>query len=120
MRCRRRRAPAISEASSHSIAKPEEIAPAVDAAKAAGAAALNVLASPMLNSNRRLIIERVAMHRLPAIFQWPETAEEGGFAAYGPALIKSFANCMHGKSLRSCAAVRSPTSQSSSRLNSSW
>ena len=38
----------------------------------------------MLNSNRRLIIERVATHRLPAIFQWPETAEEGGFAAYGP------------------------------------
>ena len=72
------------EASIYSIAKPEEIAPAVDAAKAAGAAALNVLASPMLNSNRRLIIERVATHRLPAIFQWPETAEEGGFAAYGP------------------------------------
>ncbi len=71
------------EASIHSIAKPEEIAPAIDAAKAAGAAALNVLASPMLNSNRRLIIERVAAQRLPAIFHWPETAEEGGFAAYG-------------------------------------
>jgi putative tryptophan/tyrosine transport system substrate-binding protein len=38
----------------------------------------------MLNSNRRVIIERVATQRLPAIFQWPETAEEGGFAAYGP------------------------------------
>ena len=38
----------------------------------------------MLNSNRGVIIERVATHRLPAIFQWPETAEEGGFAAYGP------------------------------------
>jgi putative tryptophan/tyrosine transport system substrate-binding protein len=72
------------EASIHSIAKPEEIAPAIDAAKAAGAAALNVLASPMLHSNRRLIIARVAAQRLPAIFHWPETAEEGGFAAYGP------------------------------------
>jgi putative ABC transport system substrate-binding protein len=38
----------------------------------------------MLNSNRRVIIERVAALRLPAIFQWPETAEEGGFVAYGP------------------------------------
>ena len=45
---------------------------------------MNVLASPLLNSNRRLIIERVAAQRLPAIFHWPETAEEGGFAAYGP------------------------------------
>jgi putative tryptophan/tyrosine transport system substrate-binding protein len=66
------------------IAKGDDIPPAIDAAKATGAAALNVLASPMLNSNRRVIIERVAAQRLPAIFQWPETAEEGGFAAYGP------------------------------------
>ena len=28
--------------------------------------------------------ERVAGLRLPAIFQWPEIAEEGGFVAYGP------------------------------------
>ena len=68
----------------HLIAKGDDIPPAIDAAKATGAAALNVLASPMLNSNRRVIIERVAAQRLPAIFQWPETAEEGGFAAYGP------------------------------------
>jgi putative ABC transport system substrate-binding protein len=72
------------ESSIHLIAKPEEIAPAIDAAKAAGAAALNVLASPILNSNRHVIIARVAAQRLPAIFHWPETAEEGGFAAYGP------------------------------------
>jgi putative ABC transport system substrate-binding protein len=29
-------------------------------------------------------MERVAALRLPAMYQWPETAEEGGFAAYGP------------------------------------
>ena len=72
------------EASIHSIAKPEEIGPAIDAAKAASITALNVLASPILNSNRHVIIARVAAQRLPAIFHWPETAEEGGFAAYGP------------------------------------
>jgi putative tryptophan/tyrosine transport system substrate-binding protein len=72
------------ELSIYRIARGEEIAAAIDMAKAAGAAALNVLASPMLNSNRQLIIGRVAALRLPAIYQFPETAEEGGFAAYGP------------------------------------
>jgi putative ABC transport system substrate-binding protein len=38
----------------------------------------------MLDTNRRIIMERVAALRLPAIYQWPETAEEGGFAGYGP------------------------------------
>jgi len=65
-------------------ASPEEIAAAVDKASEAGATALNVLASPLLNRSRRLIIERSAALRLPVIYQWPETAEEGGLAAYGP------------------------------------
>jgi putative tryptophan/tyrosine transport system substrate-binding protein len=72
------------ELSIHRIAKGEEITAAIEMAKASGAAALNVLASPMLDSNRHLIFEAVAARRLPAIYQWPETAEEGGFAAYGP------------------------------------
>jgi putative ABC transport system substrate-binding protein len=72
------------ELSIHRIARGEEIAIAIDMAKASGATALNVLASPMLDTNRRIIMDRVAALRLPAIYQWPETAEEGGFAAYGP------------------------------------
>jgi ABC-type uncharacterized transport system substrate-binding protein len=28
--------------------------------------------------------------RLPAIYQWPETAEEGGLIAYGPSLHGAF------------------------------
>ena len=28
----------------------------------------------------------VAARRIPAMYQWPEMAEEGGFAAYGPRL----------------------------------
>jgi putative ABC transport system substrate-binding protein len=62
----------------------EEIGAAVDAAQAAGATALNVLASRMLDANRHIILDRSAALRLPAIYQWPETAEEGGLAAYGP------------------------------------
>jgi len=64
----------------------EEIASAVNAAQAGGATALNVLASPILNAKRRIILDRTAALGLPAMYQWPETAEEGGLAAYGPRL----------------------------------
>ena len=78
------------ELSIHKVASAEEIAAAVDAAKASGAAALNVLSSPYLYGNRQIVMQRVAMLRLPAIYQFPEEAEEGGFAAYGPSLIQLF------------------------------
>jgi putative ABC transport system substrate-binding protein len=78
------------ELSIHGIARGEEIAAAVDAAKASGAAALNVLASPILFRNRQIVMQRVAALRLPAIFQWPETAEEGGLVAFGPRFIGLF------------------------------
>ena len=42
----------------------------------------------MLDSNHKLIMDRVAALRLPAMYQWPEVAEEGGFAAYGPRLTE--------------------------------
>jgi putative ABC transport system substrate-binding protein len=35
-------------------------------------------------------MQRAAALRLPAIYQFPEEAEEGGFAAYGPSLIQIF------------------------------
>ena len=69
---------------------PEEIIPAIDAAKASGAAGLNVLASPILFANRRLIFERATALRLPAIYQWPEMAREGGLAGYGPSIVQLF------------------------------
>ena len=68
------------------IGKSEEIAAAIDKARQSGATALNVLASPMLHANHQLILQRVATLRWPAMYQWPELAEEGGFAAYGPRL----------------------------------
>jgi len=75
------------ELSIYRVTKGEEIAAAIDAAKTSGAAALNVLASPMLDVNHRLIMDRAAVLRLPAMFQWPEVGEEGGFSAYGPRFI---------------------------------
>jgi putative tryptophan/tyrosine transport system substrate-binding protein len=78
------------ELSIYRVAKSEEIVPAIEAAKTSDAAALNVLASPFLFANRRVIIQRAAALRLPAVYQWPEMAEEGGLIAYGPRLIQLF------------------------------
>ena len=55
---------------------------------------LNVLASLMLYANRQLIIDRVAAVRLPAIYQRPETAEEGGFVGYGSRLVDLWRNVL--------------------------
>ena len=72
------------ELSVHEVHRGEEIASTIEAVKASGAAALNVLASPLLHGNRQSIIEQTATLRVPAIYQWPETAEEGGLLGYGP------------------------------------
>ncbi len=73
--------------STHIAANLDEIMPAIDAALAAGAQALNVLASSLFNRYRAQIIERMAAIRLPAIYQWPEMAEGGGLIAYGPRFV---------------------------------
>ncbi len=78
------------ELSIHRVARSEEVVPAIDTAKTSDAAALNVLASPLFFANRRVIIERVAALRLPAMYQWPEMAEEGGLAGYGPRITQMF------------------------------
>ena len=67
------------ELSIHRVASDTEIAAAIDMARASGATAINVLASPMLYTGRQVIMDRVAALRLPTMYQWPETAEEGGF-----------------------------------------
>jgi putative tryptophan/tyrosine transport system substrate-binding protein len=74
----------------YEIRRVEEIAPAIDAAKGAGAAALNVLATPLFFNNREIIFERTTAVRLPAIYQWPEIANDGGLVAYGPSIVKIY------------------------------
>jgi ABC-type uncharacterized transport system substrate-binding protein len=74
------------ELSIFAVSKPDEIAPAMEQAKAAGAGALNVLASPLFGAypNRAVIVGYPVRLQLPAIYEWPEIAEEGGLLAYGP------------------------------------
>jgi putative tryptophan/tyrosine transport system substrate-binding protein len=40
----------------------------------------------MFSFNRRIVIERAADLALPAIYEWPEMAEEGGLIGYGSRL----------------------------------
>jgi putative tryptophan/tyrosine transport system substrate-binding protein len=68
------------------VGAPEQIAPAMDQAKAWGAKALNVLAAPLFSFNRQIVIERATALGLPAIYEWPEMAEEDGLIGYGPRL----------------------------------
>jgi putative tryptophan/tyrosine transport system substrate-binding protein len=63
---------------------PDEISRMLDAIATAKVAAVNVLASPLLNLARLQIIERMRVYRLPAIYQWPESGEDGALLAYGP------------------------------------
>jgi putative ABC transport system substrate-binding protein len=82
------------EFSIHRVTKGEEIAAAIDSAQASGATALNILASPLFWANRHLIMEHAAAAHLPTIYDFPETAEEGGFAAYGPRRSQLYSEIM--------------------------
>jgi putative tryptophan/tyrosine transport system substrate-binding protein len=79
-----------AELSIYRVAKSEEIAGAIAAAKNSGAVALNVLASALLFNNRQIILTRVETLALPAIYQWPALAEDGGLIGYGPRLERIY------------------------------
>ena len=78
------------ELSIFTVANPKEIVPAINAAKAAGMEALNFLATPMFVANRQIVIQYVAEAALPAIYQWPEIADDGGFMAYGARIAEIY------------------------------
>jgi putative tryptophan/tyrosine transport system substrate-binding protein len=68
----------------------QDIEAAIEKARIAGAAGLNVLASTVLNAYHKVIIKRCITGRLPAIYQWPERAREGGLIAYGPSFAEVY------------------------------
>ena len=72
------------------VQNPAQIGGPLDAIATARVEAVNVLASPQLNAARHVIIERTRNARLPAIYQFPETAEEGGLLSYGPRVLLCF------------------------------
>jgi len=72
------------------VGNPEQIERSLREAKDGGAAGVNVLSSALLFALRGQIIKLAAELGLPAIYQWPETADEGGLIAYGPSLRGAF------------------------------
>jgi putative ABC transport system substrate-binding protein len=65
---------------------PQQIDAAFAEASRLRVSGVNVLGSPFLHAHRARVIELAAKARLPAIYQWPSTAREGGLIGYGPSL----------------------------------
>jgi putative tryptophan/tyrosine transport system substrate-binding protein len=72
------------------VARRDEVTLAIDRAKAAGAQAINLLATPLFTVDPQDIVERITSLRLPAMHQWPELAEAGGLMGYGPRFTQVF------------------------------
>ena len=64
----------------------DEIDAAFAAARRLRVAGVNVLNSPFLYNLRAHIFQLAASAKLPAIYQWPDAAREGGLMGYGPSL----------------------------------
>jgi ABC-type uncharacterized transport system substrate-binding protein len=72
------------------VGTPEQIERSLREAKDGGATGVNVLSSALLFALRGHIIKLAADLGLPAMYQWPETADDGGLIAYGPSLRGAF------------------------------
>src|SRR6266540_5218 len=72
------------------VRRADDLPHAFEAARAWHAEAVNVLASPLVHSLRRLIIDQAARTRLPAIYQWGESVRDGGLLSYGPIRMEVF------------------------------
>jgi putative ABC transport system substrate-binding protein len=78
----------------YQVAKAGEIADAIGAAKNSGVKGINVLASTLLFNNRQIVLPHIAALGLPAIYEFPSVAEEGGLIGYGPRLEQIFRDIM--------------------------
>lgn len=67
-----------------SVAKREDVIATIQDVKAAGAQAVNFLASPMFSVNPGAFTAELTNLGLASIFQWPEDAEAGALLGYGP------------------------------------
>jgi putative ABC transport system substrate-binding protein len=73
-----------------SVPRTDELALGLDALQPARVDAVNVLASSVVVPLRSSIIEALNRARLPAIYHFPDLAEQGGFLGYGPRLELSY------------------------------
>ena len=66
------------------VQTPAEIAPAMATLAAAKVEAVQFLASPFLHGTRAVFMAEMNRMKVPALYEWPETVEDGGLMAYGP------------------------------------
>jgi putative ABC transport system substrate-binding protein len=64
--------------------KPPEVAAALERLDSTKVEAVSVLASPFLNGQRGRLIAEMNRRHWPAMWEWPETVEEGGLVSYAP------------------------------------
>ena len=72
------------EARLFTVQDPEELSATFDAIAQDNANGLLVLADPLFNSARQMIIALAAKYRLPAIYEDREFVQDGGLISYGP------------------------------------
>jgi putative tryptophan/tyrosine transport system substrate-binding protein len=72
------------------IKAPDDVDRALREGRAKGFVGVNVLSSAFLFALRARIVGLTRELRMPAIYQWPEIADEGGLMAYGPSLLGAF------------------------------
>ena len=72
------------------VPSPKDIEVAFREARNARAEAVLVLGSPVLNSQRKQILDLAAKSRLPATYSRPEYVEEGGLMTYGVSISDLF------------------------------
>jgi putative tryptophan/tyrosine transport system substrate-binding protein len=65
------------------VRTPEQIAPAFEAAVRQGVQGLVVGIETLVHSNRKVIVELAAKHRLPAMYSAREFVDDGGLMSYG-------------------------------------
>jgi len=73
-----------------SVAKRDDVIAVIRDVKAAGAQAINFLATPMFSVNAAPFIAEVTNLRLASIYQWPEDAEGGALLSYGPRITDMY------------------------------
>jgi putative ABC transport system substrate-binding protein len=78
------------EASVRQVSGSEEFDAAFAASIAAGARAINILASPFFNANRNQLTDLAARYRLPAMYESAEYVRQGGLISYGPSFADLF------------------------------
>jgi putative ABC transport system substrate-binding protein len=81
---------------SYPARKPLDVIAALDASKAAGAEAVNFLASPLFSiATRKTNFAKALSLGLPATHHWPEGARDGALVAYGPRQVAVFRQLAH-------------------------